>query len=119
MILIQSLEGTDEEIAKGFQAVVQKFMDIFDTNMIVILQIPRKTSDDRAKNINELMETYFEENPNDKIQVLNPYKNFTKSNGKQDFKYYVSDGFHLNQRGYQLLAELLQPFVDKALSEEK
>ena len=88
-----------------------------DSKMIVILQIPRLTSDDRARNINHLMEDYFLENSDDIVLVLNPHQNYTKSNGKENKEYYISDGFHLNEKGYELMAELLEPLVEQALDQ--
>ncbi|CAG2101733.1 unnamed protein product [Medioppia subpectinata] len=112
--------GTDEEIVKAEHLIVDNIRKaVPKTHIIFVSQLPRGSSDNRARHIN----TLWEQSGDSKttmvsdtfVHFINPYKKFTKPDGTQNLDLYIGDHIHLNKAGYEILAQSIEPLIKQFL----
>ncbi|XP_054157049.1 platelet-activating factor acetylhydrolase IB subunit alpha1-like [Oppia nitens] len=108
--------GTDDEIVKAEHLIVEQLHEkLPKTQIIFVSQLPRGKNDDRARDINNMWDEYLKHHKNPLFHFVNPYTKYNNSDGTQNLNLYIGDHIHLNEKGYTILAETLEPLIKKYL----
>lgn len=105
--------GSDEEIAKGIQAIVQALRaKLPETKVLLLGSLPRQNAffSVRSAHINALAAKLAD---GKSVRFLDLGSRFATTPGKGDVHedLYVGDQLHLSAKGYSVFAEALQPVV--------
>jgi len=100
--------NTDQQIIDGIRLLIRGIKQRQSTAKILIIGIyPRRAEEDRVRRLNEaLVRLCGSEN----VGFANPGVKLTDTLGKTNESLFV-DGLHPNEKGYQILAKALQPYL--------
>jgi lysophospholipase L1-like esterase len=106
--------GTDEEIAKAIEIIIDIMHVRFPKVKVLLLGIlPRDpASSTRAQNINKMIAKL---NGKGNVSFLDMSPEFQESVGKIKTDLYKADTVHLNKNGYQVWQKTMEPLFSKLL----
>jgi lysophospholipase L1-like esterase len=108
-------DGTDEEIALGIKAILQKIRTKLPNTRILLLSLLPRESPwlvERCENINEAIEKFHD---NNWIYFLDVFHDFLESPGFPNKSLFSANLFDLNKAGYEHLANLIEPTMKKII----
>jgi lysophospholipase L1-like esterase len=103
------------DVADGIRAVAQEFRRRLPTTRVIILGIlPVKSEAKQAKcrETNRILAGY--EYPKDEVVFLDLEDRFTSADGTLKPELYT-DGTHLTAKGYEMLADALEPVIERLI----
>jgi lysophospholipase L1-like esterase len=109
------LDTPPQEVADGIRAIAQKFRCRLPITRVIVLGIlPVKNQEKwkKCQETNRILAGY--EYPKDKVVFLDTQDRFTNPDGTLKADFYT-DGTHLTTKGYEVLADALEPVIDRLI----
>jgi lysophospholipase L1-like esterase len=108
---------TPEDAAEGVIAVLKQIREIAPESEVVVMAVfprgpDRAFFDPRINRLNQLVRAYVVQEK--KMEFLDISGSFLNPDGSLKLELYIDEGCHPNNAGYQVWAEALQPYFEKA-----
>ena len=110
------METPPREVADGIRAVAQEFRRRLPGTRVIligILPVKNEAKWKRCQETNQINASY--EYPEDEVIFLDLQEHFMNPDGTLKADLFL-DGTHLTTRGYEVMADVLQPEIDRLLS---